>query len=99
MAVVSWWEIIAMFVGIPIAVCVVVGTLVFWLTENRVPDGLAAAREQVLSSATEAAQDEPGNQPDATPQDRSGDLPADSRGPNGGTEGDGESDGNAGDTH
>ena len=88
-----------MFVGIPIAVCVVVGTLVFWLTENRVPDGLAAAREQVLSSATEAAQDEPGNQPDATPQDRSGDLPADSRGPNGGTEGDGESDGNAGDTH
>lgn len=56
----SWWEIIAMFVGIPIAVCVGVGTLVFWLTENRVPDGLAAAREQDSSSATAAAQNEPG---------------------------------------
>ena len=60
-AAVSRREIIAMFVGIPIAVCVGVGTLVFWLTENRVPDGLAAARERDSSSATAAAQNEPGS--------------------------------------
>lgn len=88
----SWWEIIAMFVGIPIAVCVGVGTLVFWLTENRVPDGLAAAREKDSSSATEAAQNEAENQPEATPRDRSADLPAEKHGPIGGTESDGESD-------
>ena len=94
----SWWEIIAMFVGIPIAVCVGVGTLVFWLTENRVPDGLAAAREQDSSSATAAAQNEPGDQPEATPQDRSADPPAE-HGPMVDPEGDGECGGMYGDTH
>ncbi|MGK2876617.1 MAG: hypothetical protein ACSLEW_13445 [Nocardioides sp.] len=97
----SWWEIIAMFVGIPIAVCVGVGTLVFWLTENRVPDGLAAAREQRSSSATEAAQNEPESQPEAMPQDRSVDLPAEKHGPVACTEDDddGGSGEMAGDTH
>ena len=65
-----------MFVGIPIAVCVVVGALVFWLAENRVPDGLAAAREKDSSPTTESAQKNPGNQPEAPAQDRSADLPA-----------------------
>lgn len=94
----SWWEIIAMFVGIPIAVCVGVGTLVFWLTENRVPDGLAAARERDSSSTTEAAQKEPGNQPEATAQARSADLPVE-HGPIADTEDGGESGGMSGDTH
>lgn len=97
----SWWEIIAMFVGIPIAVCVGIGTLVFWLTENRVPDGLAAAREQGSSSATGAAQNEPESQPEAMPQDRSADLPAEKQEPVASTEDDddGRSGDNAGDTH
>ena len=94
----SWWEIIAIFVGIPIAVCVGVGTLVFWLTENRVPDGLAAAREQGSTPATEAAQKEPETQPEAPPRDRSADLPAE-HGSIADIDDDGESGGVAGDTH
>jgi len=91
-----------MFVGIPIAVSVGIGTLVFWLTENRVPDGLAAAREQGSSSATEAPQNEPESQPDSMPQDRSAaDQPAEKQGPVASTEDDddGGSGETAGDTH
>lgn len=55
----SWWEIIAMFVGIPIAVCVGVGTLVFWLTENRVPDGLDVRRHALRHQSTRGPRPQP----------------------------------------
>lgn len=71
----SWWEIIAIFVGIPIAIFMGLGALVFWLTGNRIPDGLAAASEQE-PSATATPQNESGNQPEAPRGEGPADPPA-----------------------
>lgn len=78
----SWWEIVAMFGGIPIAVCVSVGGLVYWLTESRLPDGLAAARSHdEAESAAPTVHDDPRA---ATPVDDPADGAEDADEPEGG---------------
>ena len=59
----SWWEVVAVFVGIPTAVVVAISVLVMWTVEGRVPDGIAAAsREREAQDPQPGEADEPGDE-------------------------------------
>lgn len=48
----SWWQIIAVFVGIPAVLAGGISAIVYWLADSRVPDGIArAAQEQDAAAA------------------------------------------------
>lgn len=42
----TWWQVLLVFVGIPVAMFVVITVVVFRFTTARVPDGLLGAAEQ-----------------------------------------------------
>ena len=59
----SWWEVIAVFVGIPTAVVVAISVLVLWTVEDRVHDGIAAAnREREAQERPAGEADEPSDE-------------------------------------
>ena len=42
----TWWQVLLVFVGIPVAMFVLITVVVLRFTTARVPDGLARAAEQ-----------------------------------------------------
>lgn len=59
----NWWQIIGVFAGIPALLAVGISMLVYWLTDDRVPDGIAKAAEQQRSKDMRSAE-EPGEDSD-----------------------------------
>lgn len=51
----NWWEIIAVFVGIPTLALMGIWTLVSWLSESREPDGLRWARRSPAEEESDDA--------------------------------------------
>lgn len=65
----SWWEVLLVFVGIPAAVSAAITGVVLLLSHPRVPEGIAAVREQ--SSAEMAGDHQPSEHsrpPDEEPE-------------------------------
>ena len=59
----NWWQIIGVFAGIPALLAVGISMLVYWLTDDRVPDGIAKAAERQRSKDMRSAE-EPGEDSD-----------------------------------
>jgi hypothetical protein len=68
----TWWQVLLVFVGIPIAISALITVVVLRFTTARVPDGLRSATEQRdVDGVAPEGQDNPGrDDPASEPQDR-----------------------------